>query len=244
MKLCERREIGELGRVLVGVLLLVMWAGCGGARPRRAALEPEPVPEVRLSGGDVVEIRFFYVPELNETQTVRPDGKISLQLVGEVDVGGRTPAEVREELVERYSGPLGEKAEVAVVVRSLWSRRVYVGGEVNRPGLIEMGGRLTALEAIMQADGFNLRTGRVGNVVIIRRKDGEQYGMLLDLRGALSGKRVEPFYLEPLDIVYVPRTRIANVNQWVDQHINMLLPVGLVYTRPLGEGTIGISPPR
>lgn len=205
-------------------------------------MAPAPAPEVRLSAGDEIEIKFFYVPELNETQTVRPDGRISLQLVGELEVEGKTPGQVRDELAGLYGPRLGDRAEVAVMVRSLWSGRVYVTGEVSTPSLIEMRGRLTALEAIMEAGGFNSRTARVGQVVIIRQRDGRHYGTSLDLRDALSGREVEPFYLEPRDIVYVPLSRIANVNQWVDQHINMLLPMGLVYTRPLGEGTIGVSP--
>ena len=242
MHLYLKRGNRQVLTVIWGLVLAVA-AGCGGP-PRGVSLTPAPVPDVRLSAGDEINIKFFYVPELNETQTVRPDGRISLQLVGELEVEGKTPGQVRDELAGLYVPHLGDRAEVAVVVRSLWASRVYVAGEVNAPSLIEMRGQLTALEAVMEAGGFNSRTARIGQVVVIRHKDGQRYGTSLDLRGALSGREVEPFYLEPRDIVYVPLSRIANVNQWVDQHINMLLPVGLVYTRPLGEGTIGVSPSR
>lgn len=243
------RRSGKLYRdrlqfVLAWALLACVIAGCYGTRPSKVTAEAVSLPEVRLAPGDVVEVKFFYMPELNETQTVRPDGKISLQLVGELEAQGRTPAQVQGELVRLYASELEQQTDVAVIVRSLWNRRVYVGGEVNRPGMLEMTGELTALEAIMAAEGFNGATARVSNVVVIRHRNGERHGTLLDLRDALAGKGAQPFYLAPHDIVYVPRTRIANVNRWIDQHINLVLPVGLLYTRPLGEGEIGISPPR
>jgi len=85
-------------------------------------------------------------------------------------------------------------------------------------------------------------TAEVRNVVIIRHKDGRRYGGALDLEDALEGKEVKPFFLEPYDIVYVPQTTIAKVNQWIDQHINKLVPqTGLVYTVPVGTGTVTID---
>jgi len=244
MRRSSRPEVDLLRLVLAWALLGSVAQGCHAARPFKATSEVVALPEVRLAPGDVVEVKFFYMPELNDTQTVRPDGRISLQLVGEFAVQGKTPAEVQSELARLYTTQLEQQTDVAVIVRSLWNRRVYVGGEVNSPGMIEMFGELTALEAIMAAEGFNAMTARVGNVVVIRHKNGERHGMLLDLRGALAGKGAQPFYLEPQDIVYVPGTRIVRVNRWIDQHINLVLPVGLLYTRPLGEGEIGISPSR
>jgi len=229
--------------VMAGVLLVVTLIGCQSTPLAVSAieLEPEPAPKVTLAPGDVIDIKFFYTPELNHTQAVRPDGKITLQLIGEVEAEGKTPSELRAELLELYLPHL-KKPEVAVIVRSLRNRRVYVGGEVNTPGLIDMPGRLTALEAIMEAGGFNMLTAEVRNVVIIRHKDGRRYGGALDLEEALEGKEVKPFFLEPYDIVYVPQTTIAKVNQWIDQHINKLVPqTGLVYTVPVGTGTVTID---
>lgn len=82
-------------------------------------------------------------------------------------------------------------------------------------------------------------------MVIIRHKDGKRYGCALDFSDALKGKETQPFYLEPQDIVYVPRNKISQVNLWIDQYINQIIPrVGFSYMAPLGSGaTIGISPP-
>jgi protein involved in polysaccharide export with SLBB domain len=203
----------------------------------------EPAPRLILRPGDLLDIRFYYAPELNDTQTVLPDGKITLQLIGEVQAEGKTPAELRAELVNFYAAQL-KRPEVAVIVRSWADRRVYVGGDVLKPGLIYIPRPTTALEAIMEAGGFDYRRAEVSNVVIIRHKDGKRYGCSLDFRAALAGKEFQDFYLEPRDIVYVPRTKISQVNLWIDQHINQMIPrVGLSFSKDIGGGaTIGFIP--
>jgi protein involved in polysaccharide export with SLBB domain len=196
---------------------------------------------VTLGPGDIIELKFFHNPELNDTQTVRPDGKITLQLVGEVTAQGKTPLDLRNELVKRYTPDL-RTPEVMVIVRSLYDRRVYVGGEVRTPGLVAMPGPLTVLEAVIQAGGFDLRTANLKNVIIIRHKNGNRYGCALDLAGALKGKEFQPFYLEARDIVYVPRTKISKVNLWIDQYINKLVPrTGFVFSYPMGAGTVTLD---
>ena len=228
------------------IVVLGLVLGCHGPQPASVA-EPEPGieagPVVKLAPGDVVEIKFFSIPELNESQAVRPDGKIALQLVGEVDVMGKTPAELREELMKLYVPHL-KTPDVTVIVRQFLSRRIYVGGEVREPGSFDMPGQLSALEAIMQAGGFT-NLARLGNVVIIRHRGGQRFGASINFRHALAGDVTPQFLLEPLDIVFVPRTRISKVTQWIDQHINQLLPMfGVVYSYPHGRGTITIDTTR
>jgi hypothetical protein len=93
----------------------------------------------------------------------------------------------------------------------------------------------------MGAGGFDMRSANVKNVVIIRHKDGQRYGCSLDLRDALKGETEYPFYLEPYDIVFVPRTTIVKVNQWIDQYINKIIPqTGFLYTYTSGKHTVGI----
>ena len=250
---CDMKEEKRSTLMVVVLLLVSLSSGCqlfrdpGGPEVQASLLpdmsreEKAARPRMALAPGDVVEVKFFYTPQLNETQTVRPDGKIGLQLVGEIDVQEKTPAEIRSELLELYAPHL-EQIEVAVIVRSFWNRRVFVGGQVVEPGIIEMPGELTVLEAITQAGGFDVREAEVKNVVVIRHRDGQRYGHALDLRAAVAGKRTEPFLLEPQDIVYVPRTKIAKVNQWIDQHINKIIPdTGMFFMRTKGRTTIGIG---
>lgn len=229
MNIIYKSLIAMLIAFIITMLFFFLFIGCGG----KPVIDqnPEYTPKVILDAGDVLDIKFFYTPELNEIQTVRPDGKINLQLAGEIVVRGKTPSELREQLVKLYTPHL-KNPEITVIARSLYSNRIYVGGEVNAPGLIAMPGRLTALEAIMQAGGFNLRTAKMKNVVIIRHKNGQRYGYKLDLKKSLSGEKIDFFILEPYDIVYVPRTKIANVNQWIDNYINSMIPQPVLSTIP------------
>ena len=236
--------IGKLWTLIAGALLVsTLLLGCQprSLYPSATEAEAAPPPRVTLAPDDVVEAKFFYTPQLDETQTVRPDGKITLQLIGEIDVQGKTPAELREELLKLYAPHL-EQLEVAVIVRSLPNRRVFVGGQVMAPGIVDMLGKTTALGAIMQAGGFKLPEAEVRTVVVIRHKDTQRYGYALNLKPALEGGEMQPFFLEPQDIVYVPRTEITKVGQWIDQHINQLIPqTGFFYSRTVGKSTIGID---
>ena len=113
---------------------------------------------------------------------------------------------------------------------------------MREPGIIDMPGRLTALAAIMQAGGFDTSRAKVKNVIVIRHKDGQRYGCALDFRDTLKGKEVKPFYLEPLDIVWVPETTIVKINRWIDQYINKIVPqTGFLYRHSTGHHTIGIE---
>jgi protein involved in polysaccharide export with SLBB domain len=224
-------------------LTVCLLSGCSSRYEGQTSL-PETAPgpaAVTLSAGDVVEVRFFYTPELNVTQTVRPDGEIALQLVGDVPVQGKTPAEIRQDLLQRYALYLKEP-DVAVVVQSFYHRRVYVGGQVQKPGVVPMPGPITALEAIMESGGFVLPQAQTDSVVIIRCREDRRYAYCIDLKPALKGAQTRAFYLEPQDVVYVPQTRITEVGQWVDQHINNVLPkTGLVVLTNTGGTTIGYS---
>ena len=211
--------------------------------------DPAPRPNadvepVEIAPGDVLDIKFFGVPELNDLQTVRFDGRITLQLVGTVGVWGMSPEALSTEL-ERLYAPHLKKPQVTVILRNAANRKIFVAGEVFVPGAVPMLGPMTVLEAIMQAGGLNMRTAYVKNVLVIRHADGRRYGAALDLRTALKGKPADPFYLEPLDIVYVPKSKVARAAQWIDTHINQMVPMlGLEYAFPVGEGTLTIDTTR
>lgn len=210
---------------------------------RTSPASPGPsLPDTRvvLAAGDLIEVKFFFTPDLNESQQIRPDGHITLQLVGDIPAAGRTPAELQKTLEQKYTG-LIENPSVAVIVRELNHRNVYVGGAVNEPGMLPMPGHMTALSAIMQAGGFDLREAKLKNVLVIRHQEGVRTVYSLDVRDALKGEAPpEPFYLHPQDIVYVPRTGIVHAGQWVEQHINRIIPqFGFTYLYNSGNTTIG-----
>lgn len=199
-------------------------SGCITTPPPSESFPVAAEPKVVLQPGDVLQVKFLYWPELNEEkQSIRPDGKISLQLVGDVQAQGRTPDELRSDLLGLYEDKLIEP-EISVVVNSLDSHRVYVTGEVQNPGLVMINGRLTALEAIMQSGGFLKESAKKRTVVVVRQREGQQFATTLDLRKALEEPESEPFLLEPYDMVFVPPTNIDQVDQFVEQYVNRIIP--------------------
>jgi protein involved in polysaccharide export with SLBB domain len=208
--------------VLLGAGLL---AGCSRTSGTVTSAWPAVPPErgLVLGPGDVVEVKFRYNPELNESQTVRPDGRISLQVVDEVDVAGLTPKELDAKLTKLYEKDLVQP-ELTVFLRTSNQQRVYVGGEVTKPGVVAMPGKMTALEAVIEAGGFNNLTAKSAQTIVIRHADGKRYARLVDLKSPLRLAASDAFYLAPGDVVFVPRTKISKVDQFVDQYINQIIP--------------------
>jgi len=195
----------------------------GSANAARAVSQP-----LVLRIGDEIDIRFRYWPELDESQIIRPDGMISLQLVQDVQAAGLTPVQLREQLLSLYEAKLRDP-EIAVIIRSLANQRIYVGGEVNSPGLIPLQGDVTLLEAIITAGGFDKTSAQIRNVVLIRLEEGKRRAWTVDLRTALREPESSPVYLRPNDVVFVPRTPIDRLDQWVDQYLSQTIPSELIY---------------
>ncbi|SNB46147.1 polysaccharide biosynthesis/export family protein [Geobacter sp. DSM 9736] len=198
----------------------------GAAKVRSAA----PAEEYRIQPGDQLDIKFFYNPELNEQLVVRPDGRISLQLVNELMAAGMTPGQLTEKLRTSYSGQL-KQPEVAVIVRTFNDQRVYVDGEVFRPGVVPLPGPMTVLQSISQAGGMK-ETARLDEVLVIRKNgQSKPVTIIVNLEDAIEGTdHGQDITLLPHDIVVVPRSKIANVNVWVDQYLRRNIPI------PIGVG--------
>ncbi len=233
-------DLKRIWLLLVG-LLLAASGGCQSALPASAAGEPVVAPTV-LTAGDSVELRFYYANELTVTQTIRPDGKITLELVGEIQAAGLTPSALAGQLRQLYSVYL-KHPDVAVFLRSSYARRVIVAGAVLKPSTLEMPANLSALDAVMMSGGFNLVQANPSQVLVMR-DDGNQgrVAYVLDMTDALNGKHDKSFMLQPNDIVYVPRAAIVNIDQFVSQYIGDIIPDGFVYTHKLSNGdTIGVQ---
>jgi protein involved in polysaccharide export with SLBB domain len=178
-----------------------------------------------LQPGDVIDVKFYYNPELNEHITIRPDGKISLQLINEIRASGLSPSGLDSVLTEKYSKLL-TNPEVTVIVRECAGYRVYIGGEVNAPGMFPLVGRQTVLRAILQAGGAK-NTGELGSVVILRnQKTDKPLFITLNLaKDLMVPDRGNDIVLKPYDIVFVPKSIIAQLNQFVEQYFDKLIPV-------------------
>lgn len=226
MKPGRRSHILGMAAVLYGLAPFVL-LGCG---PKQAVVAPvgglvgptEAPPEYRIQPGDQLDIKFFYNPELNETVLVRSDGKISLQLIDDIQAAGVTPAQLDQELTRLYAQEL-QKPVITVLVRASTGHRIYVGGEVGTPGLLTLAPGMTALQAVFNAGGFR-ETARPGAVIVIRKgSDNQAIPIRVDLDPSLDGESAKgDISLEPSDIVYVPRTFIAKANLFVNQYIERL----------------------
>lgn len=217
-------------QLLIAIGIIAALVGCATVSSNPADW-PQPRENLAsLQPGDILQIKFAYWPDLNEEQVIRPDGRIALQHIGEVEVGGRMPEDVRQELTNRYAEIL-KNPTLSMAVKAYASQRVYVGGEVARPGMVAIeGGRLSVVDAIFQAGGFLKESAKLSRVVVLRQRENKQYARSVDLKKAFKGKDPDPFYLEPYDIVYIPRTKIDRVNQWTDQYINRIVPDNVVFT--------------
>jgi len=201
---------------------------------------------------DVLEIKFHYQSDFNDQVTVRPDGKISLALVKEVVAEGKTPTALETELTKRY-GKFIKKPELVVIVREFTTERVfvdgrpvrpglkdvdhpsisvknynprlvYVSGEVGIPGFVRFYWPMTALQAVAAAGGVK-RSGKISNIVILRRAGVDKpQAIFVDLSGDVSGTAMNDVPLRPFDVVVVPKTGIAKLNDFLDQYLYDLIP--------------------
>lgn len=199
---------------VIGLGLLALVTGCvepAAAAPRKAAAA-EPVKETTkskevftLQEGDVVKISFPGAKEIDTTQAIRRDGKISLALVGEVMAIGRTPTELEQDLLKLYANQLVSKEVNVLVVSSSYA--VFVSGAVLRPGKIMADRPLTPLEAVMEAGGFDSAKADMTAVKVVRQEEGGTKNFTLDLKLILEGRSSEPFFLKKSDIIFVPEKR-------------------------------------
>uniref|UniRef100_C6E400 Polysaccharide export protein n=1 Tax=Geobacter sp. (strain M21) TaxID=443144 RepID=C6E400_GEOSM len=213
--------------------VLTITTGCVSRAAAPAVTSQPPayaMSEYRIQPGDLLDVKFFYNPELNESLTVRPDGRITLQLVNDVVAAGLTPAELTTNLTKAYAPEL-TSPRIAVIVKTSVLERVFVDGEVFRAGLVSLVGPTTVLQAISQAGGMK-DSAKSGEVLLVRKAaDNSTQVMRLDVKKLREGVATQDILLRPNDIVYVPKSTIANINTWIDMYIrkNVPLPVGIGY---------------
>jgi polysaccharide export outer membrane protein len=157
---------------------------------------------VILREGDVLKIASPSSPNIDTTLPIGRDGKISLQMVGEVQASGYTVAELQDTLVKLYAPQIGSK-DVTVALESS-SFPVFVTGAVIRPGKVLSDHPMTALEAIMESGGFDYASANTRGVRIIRNENGVMKHFTINLQRVLDGQDSTPFYLQTDDIIYVP----------------------------------------
>lgn len=189
------------------------------ADPDATAPLPEPPVQTesfyRLQVSDVVVVRYRYTPEYDATVTVRPDGFITLPIVGEVRIADLTIGDARRAIVAKASERLREP-ELTIELKDFQKPRFIVGGQVGSPGEFELRGHLTVLEAIAIAGGFKT-SAKHSQVVLFRRYDNERAVTRIINAKELAkadGKAEDP-ELRAGDFLFVPQNRISKIERLV-----------------------------
>jgi protein involved in polysaccharide export with SLBB domain len=213
----------------VGLLVVLLGLATTRAAPQSAPTQIAPQATARqpyvLQRGDEITIKVFNIPDLLDTVIVRPDGKITVLLLDDVEAAGLTVPDLDARLTTGYSKFFREP-QVSVIVRSFSNLRVYVGGEVGQPGPVSLRGDVTALEAILQVGGFT-PSARMDSVILLRNDGNDRpLAQKLNFKELLSKGGVD-IGLQPFDVLYVPVSRIAKVDRFVDQYVRQMLPISL-----------------
>ena len=205
--------------IMLAALAMVALAGCAGFKAVRETPVEDLVREsdAQLASGylvevgDVLTVRLYYNPELDYDVPVRPDGSISLSLIGDVKAQGMTLAQLSTQITDAYRSYL-KQPDATVLMRSPAGHRVFVTGEVLAPGVFMLQGTETALSALSLAGGLSDRA-TYSQVVLIRHLQGRELVSILNLRHALDGSDGrQDVKIMMNDIVYVPRTGSAQTD--------------------------------
>jgi len=230
-------------RPLLVLAFTALLAACEGTgqviRPRETPVSGDPhaadpalarfapwsstLPGYRIGEGDKVKISFPLTPEMSQEALVRPDGAVSLRAAGDVVIAGLSPPEASA-LVAAKSAARLRSPEVVVEVVDPASAKVYVGGEVRIPGAYPITGPIGAVSALQLASG-STDTARISEVILLRRSpDGRAMLKVVDVHALLEGRLADDPRIVPGDILFVPKTRIAELGLWVEQFINRVVP--------------------
>jgi polysaccharide biosynthesis/export protein len=159
--------------------------------------------DYKIGAQDVVRIDVWKEPDISRTIPVRPDGKISLPLLNDVQASGLTAMQlagsIRDGLTKYLTNP-----QVTVTVVEINSRRVYVTGEVLRTGAIPLLPNMTVLQALASAGGFT-QFAKLKDIYLLRMENGQQVKYAFDYKEAVKGKHPERnILLRPGDLIVVP----------------------------------------
>jgi polysaccharide biosynthesis/export protein len=178
------------------------------ADPPKAPTKPRGPDDPSLVGyiigeQDVLDIDVWQEKELSGPAVVRPDGKITLPLVGEVYVVGMTPVQLQTELMKRLE-PFVTVPQVTVAVHEINSRKVYLMGQVLHEGVFHINSTTTVSQIIVQAGGLKEYAKR-NKIYVLRNVDGKQVRLPFKYDAFIKGqKNGQDFVLRPADTVVVP----------------------------------------
>jgi len=174
--------------------------------PEKPAAAPVPstlaAPDYVIGPEDVLHVQVWKETDLTATLPVRPDGKISLPLLNDVQAAGLTPEKLAETLTEKLKKYIADP-RVTVVVTQINSKRIYLTGEVNKAGAMPMLPNMTVLQALSSA-GLN-QFAKTKGIYVLRMENGKQEKLPVNYRKLVKGQDIEQNYvLQPGDTIVVP----------------------------------------
>jgi protein involved in polysaccharide export with SLBB domain len=193
--------------VVSTVLVSLLFAGCAGPARTKGAAPAETVaavpaiPAQTLGPNDVFEVRVVGEPELTGAYRVASDGSIAFPFCGRLAVSGLSATEVTHLLTSCLADGYLKSPQVTVFIKESNSKKVFVLGEVQKPGTFSYEDGMSVIQAITLAGGFTKLAAR-NSVLVTRIVDGRERRIKLAVDDIGTGKR-ENFYLQPGDIVFV-----------------------------------------
>ncbi len=172
-------------------------------------------PRYRLQTSDVVEIQFKFTPEFSQTVTLQPDGFVPLQIAGEIKLQDLTLEEARAAIVAKYAGILHQPA-ITLTLKEFNKPFVIVGGEVTKPGKLDLRGELSLTDAVTMAGGFTVNA-KQDQVLLFRRVNPEMVEVKrINVRDILGkGKFSEDIRLLPGDAIYASKSNMAKFDRFM-----------------------------
>jgi polysaccharide export outer membrane protein len=198
------------GRVALALALLLT-AGLVSAvakqkdKPASKVAQPmQPVgSDYVISPGDVLEVQVWKEPDVSKAVPVRPDGKISLPLLDDVQAAGRTSAALTADLTERLKKFISDP-QVTVIVTEVNSQRIYITGEVTRGGTYPLEPGMTVLQGLSSAGGFT-PFANVKKIYVLRQQNGKQIKYPFNYKDVVKGSdTAQNILLQPGDTIVVP----------------------------------------
>ena len=180
-------------------------AAPAGAQKPALPVQETPLPSGYVIGpDDVLIVSYWRNPDMSAEVTVRPDGLISLPLLNELQAGGLTPEQLREKISKASMKYLEEPPTLAIVVKTINSRKVYVTGMVAKPGFYQLTGAMTVVQLLATAGGIQ-EFADSKNITIVRNEGGKQVSYTFNYKDFVKRKNLKQnIELKPGDTIVVP----------------------------------------
>lgn len=190
----------------------------------------------RLQNGDLLEVVHPYASDLDRQVRILPDGRIFLPLVGGIQAADLIPEQLVDKIEAVYRSQQMKQPAVTIIPAETNPQKVFVGGEVVKPGIYEFKDKIGVAEALFMAGGMK-NTAKETEVVLLRRTLGDKAMIrTVNVEGVLAGMPGSgDLPLHQYDIIYVPRTAAAEVGKFVEQYITNIIPFSRSFSYSLSR---------